>query len=510
MMAFAVIISAAGADAAGRRPPREKPGEIISTEADTAADTASCAAAKHARHPSEIVFDTLDWKVPLGGQHRVQLKNGPIAYVAVDSSLPLITIEAHIRSGSFADPPGKEGMGALMTNLMRTGGTAHYNADTLDMLIELFAMGFSFSQAEAHIVFRASFLSEYIDTAMHIMGEMFRRPAFDARKMDRERDIMIEGVRNRFVNPAPTLNIAYRKLAYAGQLPARLTSEKSLKAITRSDLVKLHKNAFDSSLVIFSASGSFNRDDMISRLDALWGKPIMPVCPLPPDISVAPRTRVLIVHKPLSQAYVRMGLPLFKRPHPDYYSVSLLNYILGGSGFTSRLGTRVRSDEGLTYSIHSRAESNYTYPGTVYVEFFTGTPMYPKAISIILEELDKAVKEGVTEKELEDARTALIAELPSSFRSPEDIVSTYAWNEFFGREPDHYARYPEELKKVTLADIKNAAAKYIDASKMMFTIVGDTTAINAASAAAAKEGFFTPESLKSVKTVVADSLVNLP
>jgi zinc protease len=228
-----------------------------------------------------------------------------------------------------------------------------------------------------------------------------------------------------------------------------------------------------------------------------------------PEIAVAPQVRALVVHKDITQTYVRMGLPLFKRPHPDYYAVSVLNYILGGSGFISRLATRVRSDEGLTYSIHSSAESNYTYQGTMRIDFFTKTESYPKAISIIIEELNKVISEGVTDDELEKAKTALIAELPSSFRNPEDIVSTYAWNEFYGRAPDHYAKYPDELRKLTRDDLKNAAKKYIDINKITYTIVGDTTAINKASSAALKEGFFSIDSLKSKRVMVADSLVTM-
>jgi len=149
----------------------------------------------------------------------------------------------------------------------------------------------------------------------------------------------------------------------------------------------------------------------------VFATPVTPHAAPLDEIAVTPHTRALVVHKPINQAYIRMGLPLFKRPHPDYYAVSLLNYILGGSGFTSRLGTRVRSDEGLTYSIYSYAESNYTYPGTFHVDFYTKTESYPKAVSIVLEELDKTVKNGVTAEELENAKTALISELPSSFRA---------------------------------------------------------------------------------------------
>jgi len=462
-------------------------------------------------HPSELKFDSLDWKVPLGDRHRVVLgsgkqASGPIAYVAVDSTLPLVSIAAYIRSGSLTDPVGKEGLGALMARLMRTGGTERYHADTLDALIDQLAMSFSFSQGESEISFRASFLSEYLDTAMVIMKEMFFHPAFNPEKLERERSITLEGISNRFANPGPTLSVAYRKHAYQKSASAKISTAASVNSIKRGDLVALHKAAFGSCDIILAASGKFDKDDMISRLNKVFSTPITPQKQAIPKIAVAPQTRALIVHKDINQAYIRMGLPLFKRPHPDYYAVMLLDYILGGSGFTSRLGTRVRSDEGLTYSIHSNAESNYTYPATLHITFYTKTASLPKAVTLVLEELDKIVKDGVTEEELANAKAALITELPSSFRSPEDIVSTYAWNEFYGRAPDHYAKYPDELRKLTKADVDNAAKKYITVDKITYTIVGDTAAINAASSAAAKDGYFVIDALKSKKIMTADAL----
>ena len=487
-------------EAAGRRPV-EKPGAEYAVVAETAAEC------RIAPHPSKLHFDSLDWKVPLGDPYRTQLASGVIAYVAADSSLPLINISAHIRSGSLSDPNGKEGLGALMARLLRTGGTAQYSAEALDSVIDLYAMKFSFSQAEAHIAFSAAFLYEYADTAMNIMKQMFFEPAFQPERIERERSIMTENIRHRFANPGPTLSVAYRRHNYAGSAPARLSTEASLKAITRKDLTALHETAFGSDIII-AVSGKFDRDDMIARLNNIFGTEERPRQNAPfseMEIAVAPQVRALVVHREINQAYVRMGLPLFMRPHEDFYAVSLLAYILGGGGFNSRLVTRVRSDEGLTYSIHSQAESNYTYPGTLYIEFFTGVESYPRAVSIILEELDKVIKDGVTEEELENARTALIAQLPSSFRSPEDIVSTYAWSEFYGREPDHYAIYPDELRKLTTGDLKNAARKYIDVDKIAYTIVGDTAAIKAAEATSSE--FFTLESLGSKLVVTVDELI---
>ncbi|MDR3012430.1 MAG: insulinase family protein [Chitinispirillales bacterium] len=503
VLAFLVVAISVSCSSASRRQP--KPDDSLSTPPIVERPSSQIV-----EHPSLLTFDSLDWKIPLGDQYRTTLANGAIAYVAVDSLLPLINIEAYIRSGSLTNPIGREGIGSLLARLLRSGGTAQYPAAVLDSIIDLYAMRFSFSQAETHIKFNASFLSEFADTAMNIMDQMFFSPVFQEERIERERSIMIENIRHRFANPAPALSAAYRKHQYPQTAASRLMTAASLESITRGDLTALHENAFGANGMILAVSGKFCRDEMLAKLNNIFAKPPSTLAAQFPEIAIAPETRALVVHHPSNQAHIRMGVPLFKRPHDDYYAVMVMNYILGGSGFTSRLGTRIRSDEGLTYSIRSTAESNYTYDGTMFIGFFTRIELYPKAISIILEEIDKLITDGITESELEHARSALISELPSSFRSPEDIVSTYAWSEFFGREPDHYVKYPDELMKLTTEDLKNAAWKYINIDKITYTIVGDTTAINAANVAAAADGFFTIDALNSKRVVVADSIVSLP
>jgi zinc protease len=205
-----------------------------------------------------------------------------------------------------------------------------------------------------------------------------------------------------------------------------------------------------------------------------------------PLIDVSPKVKYLIVHKEISQAYVQIGLPFFKRPHRDYYSISIFNMILGGSSFTSRLGTTIRSDEGLTYSIYSHAQTNYIFPATFYINFFTKHSTVNKAISLTLKEVDKILKEGITKEEFKNAKKVLIESLPSMFRSKEDIVDTYAWNEYYNRSLDHFRVYPEKLKALKIKDIRGASKKHIDPDKFSFVIVGDTTELFGAEAS---EGF---------------------
>jgi zinc protease len=183
------------------------------------------------------------------------------------------------------------------------------------------------------------------------------------------------------------------------------------------------------------------------------------------------------VNKSITQSYVKLGLPFIQRPHPDYYAVSVLNMILGGESFTSRLGARIRSDEGLTYSIYSNAESNYFYPGTFFVEFHTKSESTCRAISLSLEEIMRLKTNGIAKEELEHAKKILIDGFPSMFRSPQDIVENYALNEYNKRPADHFVTYPQKIAALTIENIRDAAKKYLDPSAFTYTIVGDTSVI---------------------------------
>jgi zinc protease len=257
-----------------------------------------------------------------------------------------------------------------------------------------------------------------------------------------------------------------------------METEKSVSGITRADLIALHDKIFTTNNIIFSMAGDFNRDSMLVRLESMFPQAKAGATPCAfPLFDNASTVKGVFVNKKISQAYVRLGLPLFKRPDPDYYPVLVLDLILGGGGFTSRLGTKIRSDEGLTYSLYSYAESNYTYPATFYIDFYTRNETFVKALKLTLEEVKRLVKNGVTDKELANAKASLIGELPSMFRTPFDIVSTYAWNEYYGRSPDHFKKYAGELNAITKEDISKVAGKYLKPESFTYSIVGDSAAL---------------------------------
>jgi zinc protease len=146
--------------------------------------------------------------------------------------------------------------------------------------------------------------------------------------------------------------------------------------------------------------------------------------------------------------------------------------IFGGGGFTSRLALRVRSDEGLAYSVSSDVGSDYNRRGTVRAGLQTkaGTGAY--AARIVLDEMRRMADSGITDVELERARETLLKSLPSLFDSPASTARVFAQSEALGRSPEHFREYRKALEAMTRAEVEHAFRHYFAADSMRILVVG--------------------------------------
>jgi zinc protease len=458
-------------------------------------------------HPSKLQFEPLTWEVPSGEPYRHVLGDSLVAYIAQDRALPRVVVVGHVRYGSLSEPSGKEGLTSLLCAMMRSGGVKGIPADTLDMLLDLHAISVRLVPSDSRIEFGASFLSEYTDTAMALLTKMLFTPAFEPARMEKERAALAESIRHRFDDPGPTLSVAYSKAMYPGTALSRMATLQTVANLSREDLLEVHRRAFSRRSIIVGASGDFDSDSMLALVDRLFPRDTASgQAVVFPEVSINPANRLVLVPKKTTQAYVRMSLPMFQRPHPDYYACSVLNHVLGGGSFSSRLNASVRSDAGLTYSIYSSVVSSYVYPGTFFVNFFTKTESTVEAMRLVVKEIEKIRAEGVTAEELESAKKVLVDGLPSMFRSKEDIVEHYTWNEYYGRDIDTYRNYPDSIAAITANDVLSAATRYLHPDSLTYVVVADTAALSRADT---MDGF-SLKTLAPALVVPPDSLQNLP
>ncbi len=429
--------------------------------------------------PEKLTFPPLEFTPPNAADYRVPLASGPVAYVATDRELPLVTISISVRTGDWVEPEGKEGLTDLCGNLLTRGGTESRTAQELEERLAFLAanLGSGISGAQGSV--SLNLLSKDLDEGLAILREVLTKPRFQQDRIDLQKRQMLQGMKQRNDDSATIEGFEQTYLAYGEHFwDNRYQTAASVDSVTREDLQAFHQRWFFPSNFVVTASGDFDRAEMIKKLEQLfaeWPWSGTPPPPKPQDIVMAP-PGVYLVNKEVNQGRVSLLLPGIMRDNPDYFALIIMNDILGGGGFSSRLVNRVRSDEGLAYSVGS------TFPGGVYFPYCfraslqTKSRTVPYAISIILEEVKRIAAEPVSAEELDDARRGFIDRLPRSFASKAQIVGVLAGEEFTSRyssDPDYWQTVVPRISAVTREDVQRVAKKYLTPERLVILVVGE-------------------------------------
>ena len=180
----------------------------------------------------------------------------------------------------------------------------------------------------------------------------------------------------------------------------------------------------------------------------------------------------------MNQGRVSIGLPTVKRDHPDVYALEVMNEILGGSGFTSRITKTVRSDEGLAYSAGSGLSPGVWYPGRFRAAFQSKSRSVPYATSLVMEEIRKIREGAVAAEELDTIKNSLVQTFPSSFASKAQSMAVFASDEYTKRTPAYWATYRDLIQAVTVAEVQRVAREHLVPEKMILLVVGQQAEID--------------------------------
>ena len=173
-----------------------------------------------------------------------------------------------------------------------------------------------------------------------------------------------------------------------------------------------------------------------------------------------------------------MMLPGVTRDNPDYFSIIVMNDILGGGGFTSRIMNRVRTEEGLAYDAHTSFPGGAYYPLTFQVGYQSKSRTVAYAASLAIEEIKKLQSAPPTDLELTTSKSGFIDRFPRLFATKAQVAGVFAHEEFTGRyakDPEFYKKYRDRIRAVTAQDVQRVAEKYLDLSKLVVLAVGNKT-----------------------------------
>jgi zinc protease len=192
-----------------------------------------------------------------------------------------------------------------------------------------------------------------------------------------------------------------------------------------------------------------------------------------PKPTQTPVAGVYAVHKAdVNQGRVSIGHTGSTRDNPDAYALEVMNDILGGGGFTSRIMSRVRSDEGLAYSA-GRLRDGGLYPGAFRAAFQSKSATTSQAVQIVLDEINRIRTSKVTAEELETSKNASIGTFPLVFATAAQTAATFAQDEYTKRPADYWDTYRQRIAAITADDVQRVAQKYLDPSKLVILVVGN-------------------------------------
>jgi zinc protease len=431
------------------------------------------------KRPESLTYQPLNYEPPSPEKFRKVLQSGPVAYVVPDRELPLVNIAIYVRTGQYLEPAGKQGLADLTGYLLARGGTRSKTAEDLEERLAFLAAILNSGVGETQGSVSLNLLSKDLDEGLAILREVLTAPRFQDDKIALRKQQMLQAMKERNDDSSSIEGREADFLAFGEDFWAnRYDTAASVDAITRADLEIFHRKWFWPSNFVVAASGDFDSDQMVKKLEALFANwPFMGETPSPiPTNTVFAAEGVYLVNKDVNQGRVAMMLPGIMRDNPDYFAAVVMNDILGGGGFTSRIMNRVRSDEGLAYDAHSIFPGGVYYPQTFTVGFQSKSRTVAYAASIVLQEMEKMSAGPVTDEELSTSKRGFIDRFPRTFASKTQIASTFAQDEFTGRyarQPDFWKQYRPRMEAVGKEDLLRVAKKYLTPDKLVILVVGE-------------------------------------
>jgi predicted Zn-dependent peptidase len=437
----------------------------------------------------QMTFAPLQVTIPQVGREveRRVLPNGIILYLAEDRTLPVLDAHAVFRGGSFYEATGRPGVAQFTASQVRNGGTRALDFESLNEELETMGASIEASTSSEAASLNLSVLAKDVDRALHLFAEMIRYPAFESRPLQTTKGRVIEDLRRLADTPSRLLAREFNRTMYTQAHPlGRPLTPAQVEAIQREDLQTHHRRFFHPNNMMLAIVGDFQREALAAKIQSLFGDwPPAPSLDLPPLPVVQPRFErgVYIIPRRLTQASLTLGHFGINRFNPDRYAIELMDHILGGSGFTSRIMERVRSEEGLAYSVGTTFPTTSRDISLFRATLQTKNENIPRAVAAILEEMARIQGQPVSEEELERAKEAIINSFLFRFTSRFGNVLQLMTLEFDGYRPDYYETLLDRYRAVTVADIQRVAGQYLHPEAATIFIVGDAAKFESALAA---------------------------
>jgi zinc protease len=408
---------------------------------------------------------------------RVQLANGLTLYLLEDHSLPKIEGMMLVRTGSRLEPSDKVGLTSILGQVIRTGGSTSRSGEEVDRILEnagaSVETGIGLSSGSASLFA----LEEHFPLVLEILADLVRSPALPEDKIELAKVQERTSIARRNDDVSEVAGRELAKLLYGPESPyGRVPEYADIAAITRDDLVAFHKKYFQPNRVFLGLWGDFDAREARSLVERHFGSWPRPQAdpgkdPVPAVDRKAARIVALAEKDDVNQTQIRIGHLGGRIDDPDYFALSVMGEILGG-GFSSRLFQTIRTQRGLAYHASAAWRAAYDFPGTFIAASSTKSESTVETIRGIVEEIERIVREPVSEEELRLAKDSILNSFVFNFDGKGEIVSRLMTYDYYGYPRDFLSTYQKRVEEVTAEEVQRAARKHVHPESLVVLAVG--------------------------------------
>jgi zinc protease len=403
---------------------------------------------------------------------QVTSKGGINAWLLNEPSIPMISISIGFKGASATETDDKLGATFLMAGLLEEGA-GDMDAIAFKRAAEELATSFSFDSSRERINITAEFLSENRDASIALLKTAITNPAFNDVAFERTKSQVLSIIARNQSDPEEIASTTFNALAFSGHpygRPYRGTQE-TVTALTQDDLRTAHARTMTKDRLYVGVVGDITADELAVMLDDLFADLPENGAALPTPIQFQATGGTTVVDFDIPQSTAIWGHQGIDQDDPDFFAAFVMNRILGGGGFTSRLTQEVREKRGLTYGVYSYLagfdQADY-FGGSV----SSGNETIGDAIDIIKNEWDRMANGGVTDAELDAAIKYMTGSYPLRFDGNGKIANLLAYSQLNDFPIDYPKNRNSYIEAVTKDDIARVAARILHADKMRFVVVG--------------------------------------
>ena len=400
---------------------------------------------------------------------------GITAWLVSESFVPMISMEWTWSGGASVEPAGLRGIGWVLAYMMNEGAgdmdTSAYGARMEDL-----DMKFACGQWSDWTSCGMTTLKASADESFDMVRQAFSSLRLDDEPFERAKREMIVGIKEDETNPKSVASRAMNEALIPGHPYARRSTEQTVSAIQKSDARKLMAQLMTKDRLLVVVVGDITADEFKPKLDEVFGSlPATSVLPVVRDAKALPaQAKPIVMDLPQPQTLIMFSGPGIRREDPDFYSAYVLNYILGGGSFSSRLTDDVREKRGLTYGIGTGLSIQphfWRWQGSS----ATMNDKADEVVQLIRDNISRLGKEGPTAEELADAKAYITGAFPLAFDSNTKIAQNLIGFRQDGMPADYVQARNSYFEAVTLEDVKRVARMYMKPEDFTFVMVGKPT-----------------------------------